>query len=92
MKTIFIILAFCLTVYAQNKVCEERGHILGNIATVTLMMSYTYYVDLPDRTLAIKVDPNYAIYYCERCGARVEKPVQEKPDTTVIWRKELKGY
>jgi hypothetical protein len=87
MKTIFWIL-FCSTllVAQTDKLCEQRGHVRPDVTSVTDMYFPPRYVDLADRTLMITWDQNIVSYTCLRCGEEVREPVQEKPDTTIIWK------
>lgn len=70
-----------------NFYCLERGHALSEAGWVTLAGIIDYTVDLPDRTLRIRYNPNYVSSVCSRCGLEVRQPVQLKPDTTIIWQK-----
>lgn len=71
-----------------NPLCLERGHVQGRgIVWITLANSAVQTVDLPDRTLRIKYNPNRKNYTCGRCGFKIIEPVQVKPDTTVIWKR-----
>jgi hypothetical protein len=71
----------------ENPICKERGHVKGNVHSVTLMNCVPQIVDLPDRTLRITHDRNTATYRCQRCGKGFSEPVQAEPDTMVIWKK-----
>ena len=70
-----------------DSLCLERGHVLGSIGFRTGMLCYSRIIDLPDRTLIVRIDENTETLYCLRCGKKITRPVQVKPDTTVIWRK-----
>ena len=71
----------------EDSICMERGHFPGGRATTTLIYSEPKYIDLKDETIMITHDPNYVEYLCKRCGKWIQEPMQEKPDTTVIWKR-----
>lgn len=80
----------CLS-YAQNVdslICAERGHVFSGISSSTLMYFSPQLVDLPDKTIKIYWNHNIITKVCERCGAVVKEPAQEKPDTVIVWRKQ----
>jgi hypothetical protein len=75
--------------FAQHRadsVCAVRGHIESGLSGVTLLWCPPYTVDLPDRTLKIYWDRNTRSWSCARCKRGFSTPVQEKPDTVIIWR------
>ena len=84
---LFVTAGLGQTVEGDSVACDERGHFIG-LGTVTLTYSPPHYIDLPDRTLIIKHDPNSITGVCLRCNKVVTQPVQAKPDTTIIWRKD----
>ena len=71
----------------MEQICKERGHIEPEVCSVTLMYCAPRYVDLPDGTLTITYDQNTKSFICQRCKKLIKKPVMEKPDTTIIWKK-----
>lgn len=77
-----------LALQSLNPLCFKRGHAQSGWAWVTLANSAIETVDLPDRTLRIKYDPNKKEYTCARCGFKITEPVQVMPDTTVIWKRQ----
>lgn len=81
--TLMFVLAFGQS--TDNKICLERGHVMGNYCLRTLLVEYTEIIDLPDRTLIIHHDPNTTTYTCQRCGKEIVEP--GTIDTTIIWIK-----
>jgi hypothetical protein len=65
-------------------VCDIRGHVLGEAAITTLPVQWSL-LDLPERSLLIRTNPNTVTGTCLRCGMTVTQPAQTFPDTTVIW-------
>ena len=69
-------------------VCKERGHVEAAGGMTTLVYCHPRTVDLPDKTIKIYWDRNTLTTHCTRCGKIIRRPVQEKPDTVVIWQRE----
>jgi hypothetical protein len=72
----------------QDGICAIRGHIESGLTGYTLMGWSEQIIDLEDKTIIISHNPNRKTYYCSRCGEAINEPVQEKPDTTIIWRRQ----
>jgi hypothetical protein len=75
----------------ENVTCKERGHLLTSGYGVTEMYCAPKIIDLEDRTIIIYWDQNQRHGFCERCGKEIYEPVQEKPDTVIIWQRESKN-
>jgi len=92
MKTIIFIVLFSVMAFSQSPedICKERGHLLTGLCGVTLMYCPPQIIDLPDKTIKIYWDRNYKRGFCERCGKEIYEPVQEKPDTVIIWQREIR--
>lgn len=73
---------------SSNVLCKERGHIKSDYMSVTLMYCPPRFVDLPDRTIIVYYDQNEATYFCLRCGKKISEPVQAKPDTVIVWKRD----
>ena len=73
---------------SDSSLCKTRGHIKSDVFTVTLMYFHPSFEDLPDRTIIISHDENIATYFCLRCGKAFSEPVQAKPDTIIVWKKD----
>ena len=93
MVRIVLFLLFPIVLFSQKvdslkyKICLERGHIESNYICITLLYCPSYIIDLPDKTLSIVDNPNIITCRCERCGDSISRRAIEKPDTTIIWRK-----
>lgn len=70
-----------------NAICKERGHLLLQYG-VTAMYCPPEVIELENRTIMILWDKNHKHGYCNRCGEEIYEPVQAKPDTVVIWKRE----
>ena len=83
MKHLILLLFLSSMVFAQNKICEERGHIWQTISA-ELAYYHPQIIDLPGKTIEINCY-NGETQVCKRCGeTRRYKP---PCDTTVIWRR-----
>lgn len=69
-----------------DSICAVRGHIKSRWEGVTLLNCPPRTIDLPDRTIRIYWDRNTRSWTCERCRRTFRTPVQDKPDTVIIWR------
>lgn len=67
----------------ENKTCNERGHIMGNICSKTLMYCQPYYEDYVDSTIMIYPACNYITFICNRCREEITQLEPEKRE--VIW-------
>ncbi len=84
-----LLLLFCLitsvTAFGQNLICEERGHLCGDVFFSTLMYCPPYVEDYEDSTITVYPACNTITYDCSRCGERVSELEKEKRITT--WKK-----
>ena len=84
-----LLLFYCLitsvTAFGQNLICEERGHLCGDVFFSTLMYCPPYVEDYEDSTITVYPACNTITYDCSRCGERVSELEKEKRITT--WKK-----
>ena len=83
MKHLILLLFLSSMVFAQNKICEERGHIWQTISA-ELAYYHLQIIDLLDKTIEINCY-NGETQVCKRCG--LHRYYKSTCDTTVIWRR-----
>ena len=82
--TLTVIVSAAISNTKSQELCKKRGHVLSERRTKTPMPPYTYFVDLPDKTLRIYCNYNIETYLCMRCGEMIL--IEGKCDTTVVWK------
>ena len=70
---------------AQPSICEERGHIMPDVVSSTLMNCPPRIEETDSSTIKIYPGCNYITYVCLRCGQRVSE--KEKEKRVIIWTK-----
>ena len=71
-----------------NAECVKRGHVRPKVYEIETVYQDGEVIDLSDRTLIVRHDPNHALYCCLRCGEHISEPVRAEPETTVVWREQ----
>ena len=69
-----------------NNICKERGHILSELSTSTLMYCPSYIIDTDSTTIEVFPACNWVTYICKRCGQEISERNKER--RVVLWKKE----
>jgi hypothetical protein len=70
---------------ATYETCSERGHVMGDIISRTLMYCPPYTIDTDSTTVIVYPGCNSISYRCARCGMIVSDG--EKERRVVVWRR-----
>ena len=84
---LFCYLITSVTAFGQNLICEERGHLCGDVFFSTLMYCPPYVEDYEDSTITVYPACNTITYDCSRCGERVSELEKEK--RIVTWKRKI---
>lgn len=66
-----------------NKLCLERGHVLGDVIMRTAMYCSPYVIDTDSTTVMVYPACNYESFTCKRCGKYVSR--LEKERRVIVW-------
>ena len=68
-----------------NKVCQERGHVMPEAVTSTLMCCEPYLIETDSTTIKVYPACNWISYRCVRCGQEIT--YREPERRVLIWKK-----